>query len=428
MSPPRYVVLEDDPTGVQLLHGVTLVTDDHEPTLAAAAAAGAPAVHVVTNSRALSPDRAEEVVERAARQAARVLPQATILLRGDSTLRAHVLEEYRALARVAHPDRCPVLVLLPALPPAGRITRGGVHHLRIGAEHVPVHETEYARDGDLGYGTSDLLAWAEERSSGLFRAQDGAGLGVGRLREEGPAEVVATLRRLATTGRPAVFAPDTETLEDQHLLGAGVRAALDEGLPLVVRASPSSVGALCGTLAPGPVEPPRGRVLLVCGSYVADTTRQLERLSAAHPRAMVELDLDAADPVADAAAAVVARLRADGLGVLSTPRRRAPHQRSLSAGAHVMEQLTSVVARVAHEADVVIAKGGITSAEVMRRGLGAPLAQVAGPLEPAGVLLHAGGAGAGKPYVVVPGNVGEPDLLRSLVERSLALSVLPDTV
>lgn len=36
MSAPRYVVLEDDPTGVQLLQGVTLVTDDEEEALIAA--------------------------------------------------------------------------------------------------------------------------------------------------------------------------------------------------------------------------------------------------------------------------------------------------------------------------------------------------------------------------------------------------------
>lgn len=248
------------------------------------------------------------------------------------------------------------------------------------------------------------------------------------LRAGGAEEAVAVLHRLAATGRPAVFAPDAETLEDQHVLGAGVRAALGSGIPLVIRASPSTVGALCGTLAPAPVELPRGRVLLVCGSYVTDTTRQLERLSAAHPGAMVEVDLDAADSVASAAAALRARLAADGLGVLATPRRRAPHQQTPAAGAAVMDQLTSVVALVADEADIVIAKGGITSAEVMRRGLGAAVAEVVGPLEPAGVLLHVGGRTGGKPYDVVPGNVGEPDLLTNLVERSHSLSVLPDTV
>ncbi|HEY6759286.1 MAG TPA: four-carbon acid sugar kinase family protein [Baekduia sp.] len=428
MTAPRYVVLEDDPTGVQLLHGVTLVTDDDAATLAAAAATGTAAIHVVTNSRALSPERAEAVVEHAARRAAAVLPGATILLRGDSTLRAHVLEEYRALARVAHPDRDPVLVLLPALPPAGRITRDGVHRLRVDGADVPVHETEYARDGDFAYGTSDLLQWAEERSAGALRARDGAGLAVAPLRAGGRDAVLAILRRLAASGAPAVFAPDSETLEDQALLGAGVRAALQEQIPLVVRTSPSSVGALCRTLAPAPVAMPRGHTLVVCGSYVPGTTRQLERLADAHPDAMVELDLDAADPVADAAEAIAARLRDGGLAVLSTPRDRAPHRRSLAAGAGVMDLLTAVVARVAPAADVVIAKGGITSAEVMRRGLGANLAAVAGPLEPAGVLLRAGGGAAGKPYVIVPGNIGAPDLLRSLVEQSLALSVLPDTV
>jgi len=417
VSAPPWVVLEDDPTGIQLLAGVALAADDAPEALRAAAAMSDRALHVLTNSRAVDAEAAAALVERAARRALEVVPGATVVLRGDSTLRGHVHEEHAALARVTAPGATPVLVLLPALPGAGRVTRAGVHRLVADGRDVPVHETEYARDGVFTYTTSDLLAWAQERSGGRLPARDGAGLPLGRLRAEGPAAVVDVLKRLAAAGRPSAFAPDSETVADQGLVAAGVRDALALGVPLIVRASPSAVGALCGTLADAPREPPRGRLLVVCGSYVPGSGRQLAALAAAYPDALVELDLDAGgDAPGAAAAACLACLERAGIAVLCTPRERAAHRLGLDAGAAVMELLTDAVARVARAADVVVAKGGITSAEVLRRGLGAAAAAVDGPLAPGGVLLRASGRDGVKPYVIVPGNIGGPTLLRELAD------------
>ena len=61
---------------------------------------------------------------------------------------------------------------------------------------------------------------------------------------------------------------------------------------------------------------------------------------------------------------------------------------------------------------MVIAKGGITSAVTARDGLGARAARVVGPIL-TGVALWR--LPDGTDYVVVPGNVGGPDLLVDLV-------------
>ena len=50
------------------------------------------------------------------------VPDAAVVLRGDSTLRGHLLEEYLGLRDVVTPSGWPVLLLVPALPSAGRIT------------------------------------------------------------------------------------------------------------------------------------------------------------------------------------------------------------------------------------------------------------------------------------------------------------------
>ena len=141
-------------------------------------------------------------------------PGAQLVLRGDSTLRAHLREEYDAVRDVAFPGLTPTLLLVPALPAAGRVTVGGVHLLERSGRRVPLHETEYATDGVFAYRSSRLLDWADERSHGLFPCG---------VRQRGAARRIASRRRrscvlrargVSRTGGPAVCAPDAETSAD----------------------------------------------------------------------------------------------------------------------------------------------------------------------------------------------------------------------
>ena len=95
---------------------VPVVLRWRDPALARVLGSGAPSVHLLTNSRALAPQDAEATVFDAAAAVAEAAPVAQILLRGDSTLRGHMLEEYRAVWRATELDPLPVLllVLVPA--------------------------------------------------------------------------------------------------------------------------------------------------------------------------------------------------------------------------------------------------------------------------------------------------------------------------
>jgi hypothetical protein len=168
----RLVVLDDDPTGVQTLAGIRVLLVWDDPGRIARALAGRNSVHLITNTRALEPDEARTTVAAAARASLGAVSGARLLLRGDSTLRAHLLEEYLGLCDALGRGR-PPLLLVPALPSAGRVTREGVHLIERGGRAEPLHETEYAGDGVFAYSTARLLEWAEERSDGLFRASAG---------------------------------------------------------------------------------------------------------------------------------------------------------------------------------------------------------------------------------------------------------------
>jgi uncharacterized protein YgbK (DUF1537 family) len=416
-------VLDDDPTGTQAMADVPIVLDWADDAVATAVREDDPSVHLLTNSRAHPPAAAAAVTASAARAARAAFPDARLLLRGDSTLRGHVYEEYDA-ARTAlgHPHGAVPLLLVPAFPAAGRVTVDGVHLLERDGGRVPLHDTEYATDGALAYADARLARWADDRSGGRLAAADAVEIPLAVVRTDGRRAVCEALLAASGKGRPAVVVPDAETGADLEVIAAGLRAA-EAQVPVLARCAPAFAAVLTGTAARGPAAPPEaGRgVLVLCGSFVPTTTAQLAELDRAWPGRTVVADVRAlagagsGDEVQRLAAAATALLDGDGPAIVATPRDRDP----ALVDADSQRRVASALARVARlvPADVVVAKGGITSAVTAREGLGARTARVVGPIA-TGVSRWQ--LPDGPAYCVVPGNVGGPGLLVEVVETILA--------
>lgn len=413
-------ILDDDPTGTQAMSGVSVILDWLEPKAWGAVQRGDTAVHLLTNSRAHDHQEAARLVRSAATAARARFPDCRLLLRGDSTLRAHLWEEYEALRSVVRPGRSAVpLMLVPALPAAGRVTIAGVHLLERDGERVPLDHTEYARDGGLAYTTSQLAHWAEERSDGRFAAAHAIHVPLAALRtSDGSRAVADALATAATAGHPAVVVPDCETDQDLEVIAEGFRSAEVIGVPALVRSAPSFAAVLTGSYAAEPPDPPSGAcgVLVLCGSFVSQSTAQIKQLEADYPGTTVEVR--AATLAGDGWAKEVrrvsdaARTRIDQRGVVcvSTERIRDPALTSPASQQRTAFALAQVARHV--DAGVVVAKGGITSAVTARDGLDAYSARVLGPVKP-GVAFWR--LNDGRNYLVVPGNVGGPNLLADLV-------------
>jgi uncharacterized protein YgbK (DUF1537 family) len=206
---PRHrvtVVLDDDPTGTQGVADVPVALT-WDPSVLAAALTGERALHILTNTRALTGEAAGAATLAAARAALAASPAARLLLRGDSTLRAHLWEEHCAVVAARGLDvRTTAALLVPALPAAGRVTRGGVHYLLTPDGPVALSETEYARDGALAYSTSRLLEWAEERSGGRLARTAGRELPLAIVRGPAGADAVAAALTEAAEHGGAVVA------------------------------------------------------------------------------------------------------------------------------------------------------------------------------------------------------------------------------
>ncbi|HZN17647.1 MAG TPA: four-carbon acid sugar kinase family protein [Micromonosporaceae bacterium] len=403
-DPRRVVVIDDDPTGTQAVSGLPVLLRPSRPALARFFAGPARAVFVLSNSRALPRAAAAGLVRQIATDAHAAAAQAgvdppAILLRGDSTLRGHVFAETDAVDPAA-----PVL-FVPAFIAGGRVTMGGVHYLRTAAGQTPVVDTEFARDPVFGYRARHLTDWVRE-VGGDRRAAVPVPHHV--LHRAGP-DAVADALRAATAG--TVVVPDAATDADIEAITAGLVRAERRGIRVVVRCAASLAAVRTGArgrpVGTIPVCAP-GRVLVVCGSYTGASTAQLAALGPLAQRRR-ELPAAGADP-ARLRGVLAADLAAHGRALLATPRGY-----RAEAGDALMDQLVRVVAGLAGEVDLVVAKGGITSARLARDALGADTADVVGQPEPGVVLWRLAGPTGPMPYVVVPGNVGDDGTLARLL-------------
>jgi uncharacterized protein YgbK (DUF1537 family) len=165
--------------------------------------------------------------------------------------------------------------------------------------------------------------------------------------------------------------------------------------------------------------------LVVVGSHVTASTAQLEALLRSSDVASAAIEVSVRsiidrsfDPAA-AAQRVNAALGAGQLAVVYTSRQPVTTEgdANLVIGQQTMDGLVAIVRQISVRPAFVVAKGGITSHEVARRGLGARRATALGQLLPGVPVWRLEQSPdlrfAGVPYVVFPGNVGSE---RSLLE------------
>ncbi|MGO2660389.1 four-carbon acid sugar kinase family protein [Mycetocola reblochoni] len=441
------IVLDDDPTGTQSVSDLPVLSAWERSDIEWALDQGTRAVYILTNTRSLSEADAAErnrgIVTAASEVAAERGITLSFVSRGDSTLRGHYPLEtdvidatVRELGQPGHDG----VVIVPAFPDAGRITIGGVHYLR-GADGAltPAGESEFARDATFGYRSSALADWVEEKTAGRVPAEDVLVLDLGVVRR-GPEAIAAALATLAD-GRPAVV--DVVTENDLRLLALGLIAAENAGSRLLYRVGPPFVRGRIGQSEHAPLTadevfgPGGGAAtggLVVVGSHVGQTTRQLAELSRRGGLAdTIEIDIAAVlddDRSADHLEQVTARAAAAldrGTVVVHTSRtlvKTDDPDESLTIARRVSTAVVEVVRGVLERnaPRFVVAKGGITSSDVASRGLGIRSAIVRGPMLPGIVSLWepVGGPASGIPYVVFAGNVGQDDSLAEVV-ATLAL-------
>ena len=434
----RVAVLDDDPTGTQTVHGVPVLTTWSVEDLRWALGQPSPTFYVLTNSRSLPEDEAaamnREISVNLAAASEATGTDFVVTSRGDSTLRGHFPAETDALAEGLG-GGIDGVILCPCYLEAGRLTADDTHWVRQGENLVPAGETEFARDASFGYAASDLRLWVEEKTAGRVPASEVASVGLRDIRVGGPSRVAEILRGVGG-GLPVVA--NAASYADLEVLVLGLLDAEESGKRFLYRTGPSFVRARGGipekgTLGPEELyrrRPRRGHGLVLVGSHVEMTTRQLGEALKLDGVLAVELsvpllldDGEREEELRRVAAEVNAGL-AEAEIVVYTSREvvgGGTGRTGFEVGRAVSDALVEVMRRVDREAPLafVVAKGGITSSDVGTRGLGVRRAEVAGQMLPGIVsvwVLPEETAFPGLPYVIFAGNVGGPDSLARVIQ------------
>nr|GLL29350.1 uncharacterized protein LOC109165554 [Ipomoea trifida] len=439
-SSKTLVVLDDDPTGTQTVHDIEVLTEWSIGSLVEEFRKKPKCFFILTNSRALSSEKASTLIAdicRNLKTAAKSVENAdyTVVLRGDSTLRGHFPEEPDAAVSVL--DEMDAWIICPFFLQGGRYTIGDIHYVADSDRLIPAGETEFAKDAAFGYKSSNLREWVEEKTRGRIPAGTVSSITIQLLRKGGPN---AVCEHLCSLKKGTTCIVNAASDRDVAVFAAGMLQAELKGKHFLCRTAASFVSARVGIRQIPPISPndvginrEKSGGLIVVGSYVPKTTKQVEELKLQFGNVLKTIEISV-DRVAMKTskereeeinrtvemADVFLKSRKDTL--IMTSRELITGKtasESLEINFKVSSALVEIVQRITTRPRYIIAKGGITSSDIATKALEAKRAKIVGQAL-AGIPLWQLGPESRHPevpYIVFPGNVGDSKALAEVVKR-----------
>ena len=435
----KIVVLDDDPTGTQTVHDVSVYTDWDMDTLEQAFLEESNLFFLLTNSRSFSEEKTAQVHREIARRLCDVSKSCgkefILISRGDSTLRGHFPLETAVLRETIEGmmDYCfDGEIICPFFLEANRVTKDDIHYVIESERWIPAAETEFAKDATFGYRSSNLREYVEEKTGGEYPADSCMSFSIEELQEKNIPALTDKLCKAAGFQKIIVNATDYDLLETFCRAFVG---ALSRGRHFMMRTAasfPKVLGGISAIPLLGKEQIVTGSDqiggVVIVGSHVGKTTKQLELLKRLTERVeYLEFDVTgvyqegglAAE--ADRIAALVNERIKNGIHtVIYTSRtliKAENEAESLKLSVAISDAFTGIVGKLQIKPRFIIAKGGITSSDVATKALQIRHADVMGQIRPGIPVWRCkeGSLFPGLPYIIFPGNVGNEDTLYDIV-------------
>jgi ketose-bisphosphate aldolase len=433
------VVLDDDPTGTQTVHDIEVLTEWTVDSLIDQFRRCPKCFFILTNSRALSSDKATILIKEICRNlntAANSVDNIdyTVVLRGDSTLRGHFPEETDAVISVL--GEMDAWIICPFFLQGGRYTINDTHYVADSDILVPAGDTEFAKDAAFGYKSSNLRDWVEEKTNGRILANSVVSISIQILRKGGPD---AVFQLLCSLKKGSVCIVNAASERDMTVFALGMIKAELSGKRFLCRTAASFVSARIGIISKPPVLPKdlgiareRNGGLIIVGSYVPKTTKQVEQLKLQCAQFLRSIEVsveklamgtieEREDEISRAAELADVYLKTHKDTLIMTSRNLITGKsasESLDINYKVSSALVEIMKRITTKPRYIIAKGGITSSDLATKALGARCAKIVGQAL-AGIPLWQLGPESrhpGVPYIVFPGNVGDSGALAEVAK------------
>ncbi|WP_409482394.1 four-carbon acid sugar kinase family protein [Bacillus safensis] len=437
----KVIVLDDDPTGIQTVHGVSVFTDWSEESIEAGFLEDSRMFFILTNSRSMTEKETaaahKTIAATIVKVAKRLNQDFVIVSRGDSTLRGHFPLETEVLKTTIEQQSSRQFdgeILLPFFQEGGRFTIDNIHYVQEGHELIPAGDTEFARDRTFGFQSSHLGEWIEEKSEGMFTKENTTYISLADLRALRIDQIKHQLMSVKDFKKVVVNAVD---YDDVKVFVTALIEAIQAGQQLMFRSAAALTKVLGGIGDQALLtrdaliqeESPHGGLIMI-GSHVKKTTEQLQALEQNKKMAFIEfnthlvLEPDAFREEINRVIQQTEALLAAGQSVAVYTRRERldlgddRQEEELKLSVQISDAVTSIVQRLTIRPKYLIAKGGITSSDIGTRGLSVKRATVAGQIKP-GIPVWQTGEESKFPfmsYVIFPGNVGAKDTLKEAVD------------
>lgn len=437
----KLVVLDDDPTGTQTVHGVSVYTHWDSDSMRQAFAEEGKLFYILTNSRGFTQEETTRVhrelaaaVDEAAKEAGK---EYLFISRSDSTLRGHYPLETELLREEYERNTGSLVdgeILCPFFPEGGRYTINNIHYVRYGDDLIPADETEFAKDKTFGYTTSYLPAYIEEKTGGRFPAGEVTCISLEDLRDCAYDKIQAQLMDVTGFRKVVVNAVN---YDDLKVFCVALYRAMAAGKLFMFRTAAGFVKVM-GGVADRPLltrdemitnQNGNGGIIVV-GSHTAKTTAQLQKLKSLKNIEFVEMN---ANLVRDEKAFEAETKRCleikenairSGKTVCCYTTRAlitadtGDKEDELRLSVRISDAVQSLVGRLTAVPSFVIAKGGITSSDVGTEALAVRRGFVLGQICPGIPVWKTGRESRfpGTPFIIFPGNVGEDGTLLEAVK------------
>lgn len=437
----KIVVLDDDPTGVQTVHDISVYTNWDKDSIRQGFEEENNLFYVLTNSRGFTEEQTTkahheiaEVVDEVARETGK---EYIFISRSDSTLRGHYPLETQLLKADYEKNTGKTIdgeIMCPFFKEGGRFTIDNVHYVKYGEELVPANETEFAKDKTFGYTAYTMPEYIEEKTKGEYKAADVTCISLEDIHNMDIDKIEAQLMGVTGFNKVIVNAVD---YADVKVFCTALYRAMAKGKVFMFRTAAAIVKVM-GAVTDQPLltreqmvvkETTNGGIVVV-GSHTEKTTKQVECLKELKDIEFIELDATLVKDD-DAFEAEVSRclareeecIRAGKTVCCYTTRAlitadTGDKEDELRLSVKISDAVQSLVGRLSITPSFVIAKGGITSSDVGTKALEVKKANVLGQIKPGIPVWQTGEESKFPltPYVIFPGNVGEISTLKEAVE------------
>lgn len=440
---PKIIVLDDDPTGSQTVHSCLLLMQWDVDTLKIGLQDSSPIFFILTNTRALPPDRAATVTREVCHNLKRAIAQTQVqeflvVSRSDSTLRGHYPIETNIIAEELGPFDAHFLT--PAFFEGGRLTLDSIHYLNVNGTLTPVHTTEFANDSVFGYHHSYLPDYVAEKTQGAILANQVERLLLADVR-------AGVYDRLMGLNHNVCVAVDAQVQGDLDRFAQAILLAAAQGKRFLFRSAASLLTALAA-LPPQPVAAEQmvqfvrgdqsgthfsaNSGAIIVGSHVKKTTQQLHHLLQQPGVKGIEVQVSL---LQTGDSAIYSNLLTEILDrvqtaftqnqtpVVYTSREELTFsdvQTRLDFGIRVSNLLMDVIRGLPQGIGFLISKGGITSNDTLSKGLALTTARLLGQVIPGVSVVQTDDRHPrfpNLPVVLFPGNVGDATALSQVYQR-----------